>query len=425
MNRQEILKAVRKEWDSRLELPFIKGKSDVPVSGAIIDTNDIVATVDAVLDGWFTEWRVAHKFSDELSKYVRVKHAVLCNSGSSASLLALSALVEKYRSPETSYIVTCATGFPTTIAPIIQNDHIPLFIDIDPRTLNPRIEDIIGALCREDVVGVVLAHTLGFPLPEVMTIRSQCDILGKFFLEDNCDGLGGTYLGQKLGGFGHASLLSFFPAHHITTGEGGCVLTNDEELSKLVRSYRDWGRDCVCLPGQNNTCGERFSQEHGTLPFGYDHKYVFSRMGYNLKMTEIQAALGLSQLDKIDKFADARRWNYMYLMMALEALQTDYIRLYNISNDVSPFGFPITVTNSDYDKQDFVEWLEGNGIRTRPVFAGNITRQPMMNDIYYDVLGNLLGSDYVMNNTFWVGCHPALSVEQLNWIVECVWEFFK
>lgn len=425
MNKRTIFDSIN-AWRDEQELhPFVRGKSEVPVSGAVISNDDIISVVDAALDGWFTEGKWAARFSDALAKYVGVKHAILCNSGSSADLLAISAISEKKRTHEIMrkhYAITCATGFPTTIAPCVQNGLIPIFIDIDPKTLNPRLEDVLDALAEGNAAAVILAHTLGFPIHGIDIIRDACKNLDAYLIEDTCDGLGGEWGDKKLGSYGNLSTLSFFPAHQITTGEGGAVLTDDDELAELVRSYRDWGRDCHCLPGQTNTCGKRFEQQFGALPYGYDHKYVFSRFGYNLKMTELQAALGWSQAQRIDEFKQKRQDNYLYFMGGLNSLQDKGLIQYPyLPAFSSPFGFPITTDQ----RGKLVQFLENRKIRTRPVFAGNITRHPMFDHVYYETFGNLSGSDYVMNHTFWVGCHPALTKEMLDWTIECIWEFFK
>lgn len=427
--KEQILEYVRDYWiEKTRSKPFISGKTVIPISGKVINEYDIHYVVDAVLDGWFTEWIYASKFSRNLAEYVGVKHAILCNSGSSASLLAILACIEKFsRNKKQHKIITCATGFPTTVAPIVQFGYVPLFVDVDTETLNIKVDDALECLDQSDVAGIVVAHTLGFPIQDVAAIRSTCDALGKFFVEDCCDVLGGTHYNfGKLGSYGHCSTLSFFPAHQITSGEGGAVLTDDDELAEIVRCYCEWGRDCSCKPGQDNICGKRFDHTWTNLPTRYDHKYTYTRLGYNLKMTELQAALGYSQLQKIDIFVQQRRDNYKYM----------YVRLFNLfaegifstvdpSKYASPFGFPITVNNPDYNKQDLVSFLEMRMIRTRPVFAGNLTRQPMFENVYYENHSSLTGSDYVMNNTFWVGCAPLLTREMLEYVCESIETYVK
>jgi len=423
--KEQILNDIREYWTDKTQpKKFIPGKTVVPVSGALIDEEDIYAIADAVLDGWFTEWIYANKFSKLLAETVGVKHAVLCNSGSSANLLATLACIEKFSRNKKQYkIVTCATGFPTTIAPIVQFGYIPLFVDIDLETMNVNVDHLLECLDSSDVAGVIVAHTLGFPIDGVACIRATCDALGKFFVEDCADCFGASNYGfASLGSYGHCATTSFFPAHQITAGEGGAVLTDDDELAEITRCYCEWGRDCVCKPGQDNTCGKRFLQtKYIKLPPGYDHKYTFSRLGYNLKMTELQAALGFSQLRKLDAFVEMRVDRYAHLYHFLKDVPG--LRLIHPSQYASPFGFPITLDNPKYDKQDFVNFLEERRIRTRPVFAGNVTRQPMFDNVYYETYSDLENSDYVMNNTFWVGCHPSLTFEMLDYVIESVKEY--
>ncbi|GAG56744.1 unnamed protein product, partial [marine sediment metagenome] len=293
---------------------YIPG-DEIPVSGAIIDKNDIRTVVDVAMDGWFTEGKVSRKFGKALCKYVGSRHVTLCNSGSSASLLAITALSEGI--PKGKKIITCATGFPTTVAPIIQNGLLPLFVDVDPLTLNANEEQLFDAMNYPDTCGIIMAHTLGFPFcaDEVATKVKE---LGMWLIEDIADALGAEINDEKVGTFGDASMISFFPAHHITTGEGGAVFTDDGKLKKIIDSYGSWGRDCYCLPGQDNTCNKRFGWEIGDLPKGWDHKYAFTRLGYNLKITELQSALGLSQMKKADTFVKDRRRNFEYLLMNLD-----------------------------------------------------------------------------------------------------------
>ena len=400
---------------------------EVPVSGAVITAEDKLAVIDVVLKGWFTEGDVSAQFGNELKKYIGVRHASLCNSGSSANLLAVTALKhQRHKNDNQRLVITCATGFPTTVYPIIQNNLIPLFVDADPHTLNARTDIVLELLERKDVCGIIVAHTLGFPY-DAKIIREKCDELDKWFVEDCADALGAEIYGQKVGSFGHASTFSFFPAHHITSGEGGAVLTDDGKLHALVNSYRDWGRDCWCLPGQSNTCNKRFDWHLGDLPDGWDHKYTFSNVGYNLKITEMQSALGLSQLRRIDDFMLQRRINYRNLLelRQYEAHLKFYRGEFVTAFMPSPFGFPVTVTTDIFTKQELVEYLESRGIRTRPVFGGNLVRHPAFKKVYYEQYGLLEGSDYIMERTFWIGLHPALTQEQLNWEIKCFEDFFE
>lgn len=423
---------------------------EVPVSGKLITAEDILKGIEAVMDGWFTDGgRFCDEFSDKLKKYIGVSHCSLVNSGSSANLLAVTAIKDFYTiDKDHNKVVTCATGFPTTISAIVHAGLVPYFIDVNPKTLNPDTNIMLEALSRDDIVGIIQAHTLGFPF-DAKAIREYCDAHGKFFIEDCSDALGAEIYGEKVGIFGHASTLSFYPAHQITAGEGGAVLTNDGKLMRQVEVYRDWGRSCWCEPGHDNTCNNRFGWKWANLPEGYDHKYTYIKFGYNLKMTEMQAALGSSQMDKIDEFVYWRWKNYQHLHIELDDLSDEIIdgayqdnlftfydylsKGYSLSRDfsawydvkLSPFGFPITVTTDKFTRKELVDYLEENGVVTRPVFAGNITRQPMFDNVEYEVHGDLSGSDYVMERTFWVGCAPLLTQEQLDYVVTVFDEFFK
>ena len=413
--KNEILELVLKYAEKEPQ-PFRPGIDPVPVSGAVITPEDIVSVVDAALEGWFTEGKRAKEFARRLRNYIGTNHAVLCNSGSSANLLAVTACKEHFNVPDGKKVITTALAFPTTVAPIIQNNLIPLFVDVNVYTLNVVSYYIEEMIKREDVAGVILAHTLGFPF-KAHRISKACKENGKFFIEDCADALGTQIYGKRVGKFGDCSTYSFFPAHHITTGEGGAVLCNDGILYKLIQSYSNWGRDCWCLPGKDNTCNKRFEHDFPNLPYGYDHKYTFSRLGYNLKMTELSAALGLSQIDKLEKFISQRFDNFDYLWDGLHK------RVLTVEMDdgyfPSPFGFPIISTTAT----ELREYLELTQIRTRPVFSGNILKHPMMDGVEYEG-ENLHGSDYLMKNAFWVGCHSGLSKEQLDWIITCVGDFF-
>lgn len=406
----------------------MKIKMEVPVSGAVIDEKDKLAIIETVTKGWFTEGEKCKEFVRKLRSYIGINHASLVNSGSSANLLALTAIKDFYTiDQDHNKVVTCATGFPTTVASIVQAGLVPLFIDVNPKTLNPDTNTMLEALARPDVVGIIQAHTLGFPY-DAKTIREFCDANGKFFIEDCCDALGAEIYGKKVGTFGHAATLSFFPAHHITTGEGGAILTNNGRLFSQINVYRDWGRACYCLPGQSNTCNKRFEWEWENLPKGYDHKYTFVKFGYNMKMTEMQAALGSSQMDKIEYFVGKRKYNYSELKMGMIFHYSGFLsfgaeEFYDTY--ASPFGLPITVVTDNFTRKELVDYLETNGVHTRPVFAGNITRQPMFDNVKYEVFGDLSGSDYVMERIFWIGVHPALTQQQLDYVVDVFDEFFK
>jgi CDP-6-deoxy-D-xylo-4-hexulose-3-dehydrase len=342
------------------------------------------------------------------------------------------ALRDKYiKSNEDAYlVVTPATAFPTTVAPIVQAGLTPYFIDTNPATLNSYMPHIFESLRNPNVLGFSAAHTLGFPY-DAKLIREKCDEYGKFFLEDACDALGSMTGRYKAGYYGHISTFSFFPAHNITTGEGGAVLTDDYELFSSVNNYRDWGRDCYCSPGQNNTCGKRFNQEFSGLPEGWDHKYTFTKLGYNLKMTEMQAALGWSQMDRLEEFTSIRTKNFYRLASALESNQDISRHLFyrtRLSGEdfdycASPFGFPITVISKEFTRKELTDFLEMWGVKTRPVFAGNITRQPMSGHFYFETHDSLGGSDYIMNRTFWVGCWHGLDHFDMDYIYETICDF--
>jgi len=424
--KQNILELVREYAREHLQpKEFIAGKTKIPASGAVLSEDDIVFITEAVLQFWYTEGKFCGHFGRGLSKHFKKPYVTLCNSGSSANLLAMSALTEIF--PKRDYIVTCATNFPTAIAPIYQTGHIPIYIDIVPETLSPNFEQYKKVMeeYKGKIAGVILPHTLGFPFDE----QKFDEINEGFTIIDSCDAMGAEILvGEDhlpAGTFSDATTLSFFPAHHITTAEGGAVLTNIEDIKKIVDSYGSWGRDCWCAPGQDNTCGKRFEWEWDRLPKGYDHKYTFSRLGYNLKMTEWQAALGISQLDRLSTFVETRQLNYNYLHYNL-LIYNDYlefISLFKPNSSASPFGFPIIVNTNEFTAQELIAHLEEHKIITRRLFAGNIIRQPgyRLSRRYLD----LSGSDVVMYNLFWIGCHPALTKEMLDYVIEVFDKFFK
>lgn len=436
MDKQSILQDVENYSKEFLhKKPFVPFQDEIPVSGAKISPEDIVSVVDTALNGWFTEHERSKEFQKAIRGYTGIRHVSLCNSGSSASLLATTALSHTHAGNrnKSNLVITCATGFPTTVFPIYQNNLVPLFVDAKGyKELNADIDTVLELLQRTDVCGVSLAHTLGFPFRADL-VREECDRLGKWFLEDCCDALGAEINGIKCGNFGHASTLSFFPAHQITTGEGGAVLTNNGKLYRLINSYRDWGRDCWCLPGQQNTCGKRFGWNYSSLPEGWDHKYTFTNLGYNLKITDLQSALGLSQINRMKEFIKERRQNFSDLVWGLMNFFPDIFIGWdcrpflddNAKFVVSPFGVPITIGMANFTKQELVNFLESRKIRTRPVFGGNLTRQPAIRNRYYEQVGFLENSDYIMNNTFWIGCHPDLVQEQIDFVIQSFEDFFK
>ena len=427
--QQEIISKVAeysalKYADSRIK----PGVDVIPPSGKVIGTPELQNMVEASLDGWLTTGRFNAQFEAKLADYLGVKHVLSVNSGSSANLVAFSALTSSSLGDRAikkgDEVITVAAGFPTTVNPIIQFGAIPVFVDVDLKTHNINA-DLIEPAITDKTKAIMIAHTLGNPF-DLGKIRVICDKYNLWLVEDTCDALGGTYNGQKVGTFGDIATLSFYPAHHITMGEGGAVFTNNTHLKKIAESFRDWGRDCYCPPGKDNTCGCRFEQSHGTLPYGYDHKYVYSHLGYNLKITDMQAACGLAQLDRLDDFIEKRRANFNYLHERLQTL-TDYIELTTPTpkSDPSWFGFPITLKDDcGFKRVELLRYLDENKIGSRLLFAGNLIRQPYFQDIEHRVAGSLENTDKTMNNTFWVGIYPALDNEHLDYIAEQMEEFF-
>lgn len=397
---------------------FVPGVDEVPVSGTKFHYMDIISLLTAALSEWVTEGKYCSLMEYKLSKYTSINHFILTNSGSSANLVAMSAMKEFYEICDRKLVITSALAFPTTVAPIIQAGFVPYFVDVDRRTLNPRPEDLIELSTRQDVAGAIISHTLGFPVP-LLDVETEFRRNHKFLIEDCCDAMGATVqMGEHVGHRGDIATFSFFPAHHISTGEGGAIGTYNGRLCKILHSYVNWGRDCWCKPGENNTCGKRFEQKFPKLPDHFDHKYVWSRLGYNMKMTDLQAALGSSQMDRVEDIVQRRRDNYAYLYQGFESITRFYSYFRRVENEFgfSPFGFPLScvVTNRSH----VIQFLEGRHIRTRPIFAGNITRHPMMDSINYMTFGALEGCDYVTDNSFWIGCHPELTKVQLDYVIE-------
>jgi CDP-6-deoxy-D-xylo-4-hexulose-3-dehydrase len=426
MSKNQILGLVEDYVSHQLnQKDFIPGKSKVPASGAVLSPRDATNLTEAVLSLWYTDGKFCGKFRRELSKQNSEKHVTLTNSGSSANLLAMCGAVESF--PHATYVITCATNFPTSVAPIYQTGHIPIYIDIDPETLSPDLNQFQMALdkYKGKIAGTIFPHILGFPFDEWVFFGGSNE---GFVIIDCCDALGAEMVHKDetdyfpVGTYSDISTLSFFPAHHITTAEGGAVITGIGNISKVMDSFANWGRDCWCAPGQDNTCGHRFEHEWDHLPIGYDHKYTFSRLGYNLKMTEWQAALGVSQLDRLSAFVETRRNNYKYLLDNLLIFQ-DHIRFISVPewSRPSPFGFPIY---ADGFAQDLIAFLEERNIATRRVFAGNITRQPGFHGLPNIAFG-LSNSDDVMENCFWIGCHPGLTKEMLDYVVEAFDGYFR
>ncbi|MBF0216411.1 MAG: lipopolysaccharide biosynthesis protein RfbH [Candidatus Omnitrophica bacterium] len=402
---------------------FIPGKTHITYAGRVYDEKELMSLVDASLDFWLTAGRYAHEFETKFSKFLGVNYCVLTNSGSSANLLAVSALTSpllgKRRLKAGDEVITTACGFPTTLNPIIQNKLKPVFLDIDPNTYNIQVEKIEKALSRR-TKAIFIAHTLGIPA-DVEAILKIVRKHNLWFIEDNCDALGSKYGERFTGTFGHIATHSFYPAHHITMGEGGALLTNDSLLKRIIVSFRDWGRDCWCELGHDNACGKRFSRKSGQLPFGYDHKYVYSHIGYHLSVTDMQAAIGCAQLKKLPKFIAARKGNFMYLYDRLTKYK-DYFVLPRLSKKTDPswFGFPVLVrSDAPFTRNEAVCYLESKKIATRMLFGGDLTKQPAYRGIKYRVAAKLTNTDLVMKNLFWIGVYPGLSREMLDYVLEC------
>lgn len=418
----------------------------IPASGKLLGFEEMANMIDATLDMWLTAGRFNDTFETEFAKYLGVKYALTTNSGSSANLLAISALTShklgERRLKKGDEVITVAAGFPTTVNPIVQNGLVPVFVDCEIDTYNIDVTKIEQAV-SDKTRAIFIAHTLGNPF-ELNKIKEIADKYGLWIIEDSCDALGAEYEGQKAGTIGHIGTYSFYPAHHITMGEGGAVVTNDKELYRILMSFRDWGRDCFCKPGKDDTCKRRFQMQLGNLPYGYDHKYTYSHTGYNLKITDWQAACGVAQLRKLPDFLKKRSENALYMNQKLNDL-SKYLILPQVNGNVKPswFGYLISVKpEAPFTKQALVEYLEKNGVGTRQLFAGNILRQPMfveseipmrignsdlifsneLNDDYYKLLPN---TDFIMNNTFWVGIFPALGEKELDKTCDLIHKFIS
>jgi CDP-6-deoxy-D-xylo-4-hexulose-3-dehydrase len=427
--RQQILELVAAYADQKFAPKgFQPGLTAIPPSGKVLDKAEIINMVDASLEAWLTTGRFNTEFEKRLADFVGVKFCLTVNSGSSANLVAFSTLTSPKLGQKAiqkgDEVITVAAGFPTTVNPIVQFGAIPVFVDVDLTTHNIKA-DLIEAAISPKTKAIMIAHTLGNPF-DLQKVKSICDQYGLWLIEDGCDALGATYNGQKVGSFGHLSTVSFYPAHHITTGEGGAVFTDDPQLKSIAESFRDWGRDCYCAPGKDNTCGCRFAQQHGDLPFGYDHKYVYSHLGYNLKMTDMQAACGLAQLDKLDYFIQKRRENFDYLKNRLQSLKEVFHFTEATPQSVpSWFGFPITLKDGcGTTRVDLTRYLDEHRIGSRLLFAGNLMRQPYFKDIPHRVASELTQTDKTMNDTFWLGIYPGLDQAHLDYIAEKLEEYF-
>lgn len=402
--------------------PFFPGVSLVPPSGKVIGAEELKNMVEASLDGWLTTGRFNAEFEKKLAAFIGVKHLITVNSGSSANLVAFSALTSPKLGERAiqkgDEVIGVAAGFPTTVNPILQFGAVPVFVDVDPITHNIDATKMEAAISPK-TKAVMLAHSLGNPF-NLDVVTALCKKYNLWLVEDCCDALGTTYRGQMVGTFGDIATLSFYPAHHITMGEGGAVFTNNEELKTIAESFRDWGRDCYCQPGKDNTCGKRFCQKLGNLPEGYDHKYTYSHLGYNLKITDMQAACGLAQLDKAPKFIQARKDNFAYLKERLKGCEEFvYLPQATEHSDPSWFGFAITLKeNCPVSRLDLLTYLDQHKVGTRLLFAGNLTCQPYLNGTNYRISGELTNTDNVMKNTFWIGVQPALTREMLEFAAQ-------
>ena len=428
--RQEIAALVEQYHQAAFPAkPFLGGISTLPVSGKVFDADEMQHLVDSSLDFWLTTGRYAEQFETKFAKVMGMKHALLCNSGSSANLLAVTALtsprLKKRALKEGDEVITVAAGFPTTVNPILQNRLVPVFVDVQLGTYDASMESIEAAIGPK-TKAIVMAHTLGNPfnLDGVMSIAKEHNL---FVVEDTCDAVGATYNDKPVGSFGDISTTSFYPAHHITMGEGGCVLVKSAPMKKIVESFRDWGRDCWCPPGNDDTCGRRFDWQLGELPYGYDHKYVYSHIGYNLKLTDMQAAVGVAQLKKLPDFIEARRHNFNRLYAGLKKFE-EVLILPETTPKSNPswFGFAITVRpGAPFSRLELVQHIESRRIGTRLLFGGNLMRQPAYIGMPHRVVGPLTNANIITDNTFWLGVYPGLNDEMVDFMIATVGEFLS
>lgn len=427
--REEIIKKTKEYYKEKFSSDSYRHGDRIPFARRVFDEDELVNLVDASLDFWLTAGRYASDFEYEFAEFMDVEHCLLVNSGSSANLVALSTLTSPTlgdnRLIKGDEVITVAAGFPTTINPIIQNGLIPVFVDVEIGTYNILISELEKALSSK-TKAIMIAHTLGNPF-NLEAVMAFAEEHGLYVIEDCCDAVGSTYNGRKVGTFGHLATVSFYPAHHMTMGEGGAVLMNDDQLMKIATSIRDWGRDCYCSPGSDNTCGRRFKMQYGKLPIGYDHKYVYGHIGYNLKVTDMQAAVGLAQLQKLPGFIEKRKENFFKLYRCLDKYRRILILPEATPNtEPSCFGFPITVKeNNKFSRNDLTSFLEQHMIMTRLLFAGNITKQPAYLDIDCRIIGDLRNTDYIMNNTFFIGVYPGIDDVQIEYIASIFDAFFK
>lgn len=427
--RDKIKSLVSEYVASGSKREFIPGESWIHYAGRVFDESEYLHLIDAVLDGWITAGRFSEDFESSLSSYLEAYSALIVNSGSSANLVAVSALTSPQLGDRAlrkgDEVVTVAAGFPTTVNPIVQNGLVPVFLDVELGTYNIKADDIQDAI-SDKTRAIVVAHTLGNPF-DLDTVTKIAKDNGLFLIEDNCDALGSEYRGKKTGTFGDLSTSSFYPAHHITMGEGGAVVTQSPEFDQIARSFRDWGRDCYCETGASDTCGVRFTQKFGELPYGYDHKYVYSHIGYNLKATDLQASLGVAQLKKLPDFIAARKKNFKMLYEGLKPFD-DFIMLpeHTTHSDPSWFGFPITLRKeAPFGRSDLIRYLEKNKIMTRMLFGGNLLKQPAYLNLEYRISGNLDNTDFITNNSFFVGVYPGIGTRQVSYMLDVFRGFFK
>lgn len=425
--RRQILDLVARYAAAQSPAAFVPGQTAIPPSGKVIGAPEMQNIVEAALDGWLTTGRFNSAFETRLAAYLGVPHVLTVNSGSSANLLALSALTSPQLGDRAlrpgDEVIGVAAGFPTTVNPILQCGAVPVLVDVTLPTYNIDVDQLAAAITPR-TRAVMLAHTLGNPF-NLAAVTQLCSSHGLWLVEDCCDALGSTYQGRKVGTFGDIATLSFYPAHHITMGEGGAVFTRRDDLRRIVESMRDWGRDCWCAPGRDNTCGKRFCWRLGQLPEGYDHKYIYSHLGYNLKITDMQAACALAQLDRLDDFIAARKRHFAFLHERLRPCE-EFLLLPEATPDSDPswFGFPITLRPAaNLRRVDLLTHLDSLRIGTRLLFAGNLTRQPYMQGRPFRQVGPLTQTDIVMNDTFWIGLHPGLSMEQLAYAADQLSQF--
>lgn len=427
---RELAKQVAGKYYQVVHQPndtFNPGKSYLSYAGRVFDDKELKALVDASFDFWLTEGRFAHQFEKDLAKFLGVRFCCLTNSGSSSNLLAISALTSPKLGARQlrpgDEVITAACGFPTTVNPIVQNQLVPVFIDVVLGTYVPMVEQIEKAISAK-TKAIFIAHTLGNPY-DLCAVAELAQKHHLWLIEDNCDALGSRFDNQLTGGFGDIATLSFYPAHHITTGEGGAVVTKDAQLNTILESFRDWGRDCWCKSGKDNTCGKRFDWQLGSLPQGYDHKYIYSHRGYNLKMTDLQAAIGIEQIKKLPGFIAARKKNFEYLLNGLQAYERFFILPQShLKADPCWFGFILTIkADAGFSREEIVRFLENNKIATRMLFGGNLIRQPSFADVVYRVSGDLNNTDIIMNQTFWLGVYPKIQQQDMDYMLAKIKKF--